>query len=168
MSVTPNSQCARILRVLADGRWHSMSEIHRRAGNCVLHSRISDLRLRHGYMIEHDHVKAKSAALANRYRLLTPITREEVARLVTRAQEIPTLDRASVPRDPDHRYRIYRQVYSELQLVGTAKSEFGVGSKLVELGRDGVFDGSCPGLLDTHGTDEEGGTWILNPFDTTP
>lgn len=40
------SQCDRILRVLEDGNWHRMEEVHQRVGFCRLNSRISELRHR--------------------------------------------------------------------------------------------------------------------------
>ena len=40
------SQCARVLAVLDDGRPHTMTEIHERAGTMRLNSRISELRER--------------------------------------------------------------------------------------------------------------------------
>lgn len=43
---TQLSQCDRILRVLSDGRPHSMQEIHRLVGFCRLNSRVAELRKR--------------------------------------------------------------------------------------------------------------------------
>lgn len=45
------SQCDRIAAVLADGRPHSMEEIHRIVGTCRLNSRIAELRKRRGMNI---------------------------------------------------------------------------------------------------------------------
>lgn len=45
-----HSQCARVLAVLSDGRPHTMTEIHRRAGTMRLNSRVAELRKR-GYPI---------------------------------------------------------------------------------------------------------------------
>lgn len=47
------SQCDRILDFLADGRRHSMEEIHEAVGFCRLNSRISELRKR-GHAIHCD------------------------------------------------------------------------------------------------------------------
>lgn len=48
----PPSQCERVHAVLRDHAWHSIEEIHQRAGTMRLNSRISDLRER-GLSIEH-------------------------------------------------------------------------------------------------------------------
>jgi len=40
------SQCDRVLEVLADGRPHTITEIHERAGTMRLNSRISQMRSR--------------------------------------------------------------------------------------------------------------------------
>lgn len=47
----PATHAQRILNILADGRWHSSAELHRRV-YCILHSRIAELR-RRGFVIEH-------------------------------------------------------------------------------------------------------------------
>lgn len=62
------SQCADILAVLADGEWHTVADIHRRAGFSRLNSRVSELRDR-GHHIECDRVAAERASDAYRYRL---------------------------------------------------------------------------------------------------
>jgi hypothetical protein len=46
------THCQRILAILDDGDWHEKSEFY---GFCVLHSRISELRNKHGYTIEKEH-----------------------------------------------------------------------------------------------------------------
>lgn len=167
--VRPNTQCARILHALADGRWHSVAEIHRKAGTSRLNSRISDLRLMHGYVIEHDTGgTGKTASTKHRYRLLTPMSEWEVRRLVTfDAPPVEVLDRKEIPRDDQHRFRIYRMVYDELELLATAPDAYSVGLVIVELGHQKAFGTSCIGLLDTHGTEEEKGTWILHPWEMT-
>lgn len=163
MAVRPNSQAARILRVLADGRWHTAAKLQRAAGKSRLNSRISELRKRHGYVIEHEQTD-KAGALGHRYRLLggpeIPPAPEETVGLVK-------LDRSAIPRTYKHRYRIYRQRYDELELVATAKSVVELGKKIVTLGRDGQFAGSNFGLLDTFGTNEIQGTWLVDPFDVS-
>lgn len=166
MSVKPGSQNSRILRALADGRWRTVAEIHRRAGTSRLNSRVSELR-KHGYVIKHETVGKGIGALGHQYRLLNPPTASELEVLV--GELIPTtVPREEVPRDPDHRYRIYRQIYDELDLVGSAKDAEGIGWALISLGSQGVFEGSCLGLLDTYGTEGTKGTWLLNPWDTNP
>jgi hypothetical protein len=67
-----------------------------------------------------------------------------------------------------HRYRVYRMVYEELELVATATTPSDVGEAIVELGREGIFARSCVGVLDTHGTNKAKGEWIVNPFDSAP
>jgi len=162
--VRGNSQNARILRALAGGRWVTTSELYRRCGGMVLHSRVSELR-GYGYELEHDTVPGRVGALGHRYRLLG---NPEIPEVVTQHPPGVVLARDEVPRDPDHRFRIYRMIYDELELVGTAATAIGVGSEFIRLGRDGVFSGSCAGLLDTHGTDDASGTWLISPWDTTP
>jgi hypothetical protein len=68
----------------------------------------------------------------------------------------------------DHRYRIYRQIYDEIDLVATASTAEDVGVALVTLGREGAFSGACVGLLDTRGNEDEPGVWIIHPWDTAP
>jgi hypothetical protein len=168
MTIRPNSQNARILRALSDGRWHTVANIHRKAGTSRLNSRVSELR-KQGYEIEHETVPEKTGSLGHKYRLLNPPSQTELATLV----DLPLPDdweerRAEVPRDETHRYRIYRMVYDVLDLLATATTAEDVGVALVTLGLEGEFDHSCVGLLDTRGTDAEKGVWVLNPWDTTP
>lgn len=66
------SQCARILDVLQDGRWHSVLEIHQRAGYSRLNSRVSDLR-KQGYTILCDTQGEGRATERYRYRLVVPL-----------------------------------------------------------------------------------------------
>lgn len=63
------SQTARILDVLADGEWHTVREIHARAGYSRLNSRVSELRNR-GLVIESDHIEAPTHVERYRYRLV--------------------------------------------------------------------------------------------------
>jgi hypothetical protein len=160
----PNSQNARVLRALADGRWHSSAEIQRKSGPAVrINSRISDLRSK-GYAVVSGR-KPGQGATSYRYRLLEPLDQATVMALITRDEE-GALDRKETPRDASHRYRIYRMVYDELELLATATRD-NVGVTLIELGEQGRFGSSCVGLLDTHGK-EEPGSWIIHPWDTTP
>lgn len=46
------TQCDRVLEVLDDGLWHSIHEIHDRAGSMRLNSRVSELRARRGLDIQ--------------------------------------------------------------------------------------------------------------------
>jgi hypothetical protein len=68
------SQAARILEVLDDERWHTVAEIHRRAGYSRLNSRVSELRNKHGHAIECRHVKGKTGTEGYEYRLIKPTT----------------------------------------------------------------------------------------------
>lgn len=45
------SQCDRVLEILADGREHSVTEIHARAGTMRLNSRVAELRSKRGLTI---------------------------------------------------------------------------------------------------------------------
>lgn len=165
--IRPNSQNARILRALADRRWHTVASIHRRAGTSRLNSRISELR-KYGYEIEHETIAGKSGALGHRYRLLNPPSPDELATIIDPFLTDRGLVREEIPRDQTHRYRIYRMVYEELELLATATTPADVGEAIIELGKEGLFAQSCVGLLDTRGTDEIKGQWIVNPFDSTP
>jgi biotin operon repressor len=172
MTVRPNSQNARILRVLADGGWHSTAAIHRKAGSSRLNSRVSELRAQ-GYEIEHGRIDGKKGPLGHRYRLLNPPPATELARLIDPevdpvALKAIGLDRDSIPRNSDHRYRIYRMVFDQLDLVATASDGPNLGEAILTLGREGWFRESCIGILDTHGTEDEPGEWLVNPFETSP
>jgi hypothetical protein len=50
------SQCSRVLAVLADGRSHTVAEIHSRAGFMRMNSRVAELRSR-GYDIRCSHIE---------------------------------------------------------------------------------------------------------------
>jgi biotin operon repressor len=165
MRVRPNSQNARILKTLSDGSFHSVANIHRKAGASRLNSRVSELR-KYGYEIEKEQVAGKSGSLGFRYRLLNP---PSVAELATIVDDLPVaISREEVPRDLSHRFRIYKMMYDELVLLATAPTAEDVGVEIVALGSDGQFAGGCLGLLDTHGTEEAKGSWTIQPWDTTP
>lgn len=164
----PNSQNARILKALSDSAWHTSANIQRKSGATRLNSRISELR-EYGYEITHEVVPGKAGPLGHRYRLANPPSASELATFIDPVGYVsPGIPRGEVPRNPLHRFRIYRTRYDELDLVATASTSEEVGVALCALGSEGVFEGSCAGLLDTHGTDEEPGEWILDPFDTSP
>ena len=161
--VQPNSQNARILKALADGKWHTSANLQRKSGASRLNSRISELRSR-GYEIEHEPVEGKKGWLAHRYRLLNPP--EATQDLVV--EDDQGLPRDEIPRDRTHRYRIYAMRYEKLELLATATTPADVGNAIVTLGREGKFTQSCVGILDTFGTDLVKGDWVVNPFDSTP
>lgn len=164
MTVRPNSQNARILRALSDGKWVTVAEIHRRAGTSRLNSRISELR-KYGYEIEHEVVPGKTGSLGHRYRILNPPPASELARLIDPLFE-DGLPRHEIPRDEMHRYRIYRMKLDEIDLIATASNPEDLGIAIITLGLEGEFSGTCIGILDTHGSDSEPGSWVLNPWDT--
>ncbi len=62
------SGCARVLRVLGDGEWHTSAELYRSTG-CIVHCRISDLR-RYGHIIDKRHVGGRGAESVE-YRLVS-------------------------------------------------------------------------------------------------
>lgn len=166
MALRPNSQNARVLYVLSDGKWKTSAALQRKTGVARLNSRIADLR-KVGFRIAHNVIPGKTGPTAHRYRLLNPPSQAELARLI----DLPPRDglpREDVPRNKEHRYRIYRMIYDELDLVATATTPEDVGVALITLGSEGEFEHSCAGILDTHGTEASKGTWVLNPFDTSP
>lgn len=65
------SQCDRVLEVLSDGQWHTIAEIHERAGTMRLNSRISELRQRRDLVIE-----CSPAGPNSKYRLLGSLSDE--------------------------------------------------------------------------------------------
>lgn len=70
--------------VLADGDWHSLNEIleaSARARGCGLtvHSRVSDLRLRHGWLIEQRSERTRGGRVASFYRMLARPLEEAVS-----------------------------------------------------------------------------------------
>lgn len=120
------THCERILDVLADGKWHSTSNIHRRAGNMIIHSRIADLRKK-------GHLQLPPAV--------------------------------ETQRTPAERFRLYgRGQGRDLRLLATCGTREAIGVALATLAEEGEFEGLAFGLLDTHGTDETPGTWLVNPW----
>jgi hypothetical protein len=71
------SQCAAILRVLRDGKPHTVSEIHERAGFSRLNSRVSDLRGQ-GHDIRCSTVDGTRASERYVYQLLSSSASEPV------------------------------------------------------------------------------------------
>lgn len=163
MALKANSQNARVLRVLSDGRWHTTANIVRKSGASRLNSRVSELR-NHGYVIEREKVSGEKESLRHRYRCANPPTAATIEALVDMV--IP--GQAIAPRNMENRYRIYKQVFDELELLATATTPGDVGVALVTLGSEGEFAESCVGLLDTHGKENALGTWLINPFDMVP
>lgn len=166
MALKPNSQNARVLRVLSDGHWHTSSNLVRKTGAKRLNSRMSELR-RHGYEIEREVIPGKTGQLGHRYRMSNPPPTAAAAP-GSRSRRRSSPSSVVAPRDMLHRYRIYRQVFDEIALLATATTPEDVGVAIVTLGREGEFSGGCLGILDTHGSEEVPGTWIVQPWDTEP
>lgn len=166
MALQPNSQNARVLRVLSDGHWHTSSNLVRKTGAKRLNSRMSELR-KHGYEIEREPIPGKTGQLGHRYRMTNPPTTAPAAP-GSRSRRRSAPSKVVAPRDMLHRHRLYAMRFDELELVATATTPEDAGVALFTLGREGEFKGSCVGWLDTHGKEDEKGTWILNPFETEP
>lgn len=159
--VRPGSQCARILAVLADSKSHTTTDLYRRCGGMILHSRINELRRKHGYRIICEHLPGKTGARAYRYTWL------DAPGLPASDPDEFTLNGADVaPRDERNRYRIYRLTADALlELVATCATAEAVGVTLCTLGLEGEWPaGTAVGLMDTHGTDNHSGTWLLSPW----
>lgn len=147
------TQGQRILRVLADGRWHSTSNIHRQAGNMIVHSRVAELRTR-GHEIEHRHVPGRRGACAHQYRWLNPPERSGGA---------PAFVAPKIPRSTETRYRIYSQAFGSPVCIATAATAEDLGVALVTMGREGQFDGVLVGVMDAP-TEGVPGTWLVKPW----
>lgn len=90
------SQCERVLAVLADGRTHTVPEIHQLAGTMRLNSRVAELRGR-GHNIECVRLRGRTGANAYAYRLLSgpptcPAAEDD--------QAGPPVDRTTALADP--------------------------------------------------------------------
>lgn len=164
----PGSQTSRILSVLWDGKEHSVTEIHRRAGTSRLNSRISDLR-KQGCVIECRRKPNRKGPSAYVYQLLStppglkaPLDQEEWAHLTEEAER----RREEIPRDALHRYRLYAlRKGGVLDIIGATPTAEQLGRMIVSKGRDGLLSELCLGVLDTFGTETSTGTWIVNPWD---
>lgn len=166
MSLRPNSQNARIIAVLADKKWHTTVNIQRRSGATRLNSRMAELRKR-GFDIESEVIHGQSGRLGHRYRLANPPAPDEVARIAPPITSGKSISR-DTPRTRANRFRIYRMAFDQLELVATATTPSMVGEKIYALGIEGIFKGSCLGVLDTHGMSGIKGDWIVDPFDNAP
>jgi len=67
--IRAGSQNARLLDALADGEWHTSTELHERCGYMRTNSRIAELRS-HGHRILGESVPGKTGTDGYRYRLL--------------------------------------------------------------------------------------------------
>lgn len=77
VTLRDGTDCARLYDALADGGWHSSSELQ--SLRMTVHSRISDLRLKHGCTVETMHDPQQERARAYLYRLVgtRPLTEGE-------------------------------------------------------------------------------------------
>jgi hypothetical protein len=173
--VKSGSQCYRVLAVLADYKPHTVPEIHRKAGTMRLNSRIAELRVRYGYNIACEHVSGRRGAAAYRYKLSPPAwgpLPPELAELRQQREQAAAFDPTAVPwedvapRRPEERYRIYRLTDGdERELLATCETPAAVGVALCTLAEEGEFKRSAVGVLDTGGTDEKPGHWVINPWE---
>lgn len=174
--IRTDSQCGRILRVLADGKPHTVPEIHRRAGGSRLNSRVAELRKR-GCTIECERLPNRRGASAYRYRLtamsgpLVSALPLDLLRVWTDDPEPENgsyaLDRdAYAPRDdPAQRFRVYRlnALDPEPHLLATCETPAAVGVTVCQLAGEGEFERAALGVLDTQA--EPGKKWTVNPYD---
>lgn len=168
----PDSQCARVLRVLADGRTHSVPEIHRRAGTMRLNSRIAELR-KQGFAIECERRPGVKGAGGYAYRLTgwTDQTLDQVRATGILDEAADTTHEVDgdtfAPRNDEERYRIYRLRHDleEPELVATCGSHEAVGVALMTLGAEGEFDRASVGVLDALAGGGGDPKWKLNPWE---
>lgn len=153
----------RVLRVLADGAWHTTSEIRRRTGVHNVATVISGLRKTKGASITGNHIPKRKGPRAYRYQWtnIPPAVRLAVT---DGPQEVVY----EVPRTRETRYRIYVVPrFGEQVLMDTAATRAEVGEKIIDMGENGELDGCCLGILDSRGIPKElfPGKWILNPHE---
>lgn len=140
--MTQTTHCQRVLDVLADGRRHSVPEIHRRAGTMRLNSRVAELRKR-GHDIVCDRIPGRKGAASYGYTWVDapPQPAQAEAQLRLDSDEI-------APREEAQRYRIYRVVgIGDPELVATVASPEAVGVALCTLGAEGEFEDACVGIM---------------------
>jgi hypothetical protein len=173
--VKSGSQCHRVLAVLADYKPHTVPEIHRKAGTMRLNSRIAELRDRYGYDIACEHVSRRKGAAAYRYKLSPPAwgpLPPELAELRQQREQAAAFDPTAVPWDnvaprrPEEKFRIYAlRDGDQLDLIATCATPAAVGVALVTLGSEGEFKEAAVGILDSNGTDERPGKWLVSPWE---
>ena len=156
------THCDRLLEALADGRAHSTSDLHRRCGNMIVHSRIADLRKK-GHDILHEHVPGKKGAAAHRYTWVDAPARPAQQSFNLTTDEI-------APRTENERFRIFRvRDGGHPEIVCTVSSPEAVGVALCRLGDEGEFDDYCVGIQDAldRWDAKQGkyvGRWIVKPW----
>lgn len=156
------SQSARVLAVLKDGKPHSVPEIHQKAGTMRLNSRIADLRKK-GHVIVCERVKGKRGAEAYYYQLVG----EGTEAVVTFGQmRLATDDIA--PRTENERFRIFRvKDGGDPEILSTAKSLEATISAISRLSCEGEFEGYAIGVQDARAKKRKGayvGEWIGIPW----
>jgi hypothetical protein len=159
----PHSDSAALLAILSDGQWHSTAGIKRHR-DMTVNSRISDLRAA-GYEIVHEQIRGRPGRRAHRYRLLNPPQGLFVETNLVDQAEARLEYELLWPRNEEHRFRIYRLADEEPVCIATAPDESSVGLAIVTIAREGQFANCNFGLLDTHGTDEKPGEWLIKPWD---
>lgn len=173
MTIKPDSQCGRLLRVLADGKPHTTALLRRNLGGIAISSRIAELR-KHGYEITCGRQPGFRGSSAYFYRLVSLPEAETqltgpLAQIVTEdvlLAGLPEIDGdIFAPRDKSNRFRIYRLVGGELGLIATCADEAAVGMAICTLGAEGEFQMATVGILDSGGSDEKPGTWLINPYE---
>lgn len=75
-TLAEGTDCAFLFSVLSDGLPHTLNEIHRRSFSergcgLTVHSRVSDLRTKHGYVIEHLTIPNASRGEGHAYQLVS-------------------------------------------------------------------------------------------------
>jgi hypothetical protein len=162
------SQGARVLEVLADGKPHSVPDIHRKAGTMRLNSRVADLR-KQGHNIVCEHVKGKTGASAYRYTWIDapPQPATVPGQLTLTTDEI-------APRTENERYRLFRvRNGGPPEIVCTVSSPEAVGVALCTLGAEGEWDDVCVGVQDALSRFDNKqqkwvGKWLVKPWVAQP
>jgi hypothetical protein len=74
-------------------------------------------------------------------------------------------DSDAYPRDARNRFRIYRLIARDLQILTTVETREAIGVALCTLHEDGEFESAAVGVLDTRGAPRGSGVWIVNPYE---
>jgi hypothetical protein len=154
-----DSQCARVLSVLADGKPHTVPDIHRRAGTMRLNSRVADLR-KQGHNIVCERVPGRKGAGAYRYTWLdAPADAANLEETSTGQFTISTDEIA--PRVESQRYRLFRVANGgPPEIVATVGTREALGVALCTLGAEGEWDDYCVGVMDALDHQDAHGKWI--------
>ena len=157
--MSKTTHCQRVLAVLGDGLPHSTSELYRRAGPMILHSRVAELRKR-GHTIVCEHVSGKHGAAAYRYTWLDAPPQKPAER--GNGQLRLSTDEVA-PRIQSERYRIFRvRNGGPPEIVATVGTPEAIGVALLTLGREGEFEDYCVGVQDVFA--EKGKQWVIRPW----